>query len=128
MAEGGVDAKADAKLIVTILKKGVASRVVAATKKAGASGGTIVLARGTANKDIYLKFLGMEYEPEKEIVLTVADRNMVDTMLQTIVQEAQLDKPGNGIAMVLDLKRLIGVVHLMANFPVSQSQSPGGER
>ncbi len=128
MVEGGFATSADAKLIVTIVKKGMASKLVSATKKAGASGGTIILGRGTANKELYLKFLGMEYEPEKEIVFTIVDRAVVDDVLRVIIKEARLDKPGTGIGMVLDVKRLIGVVHLMANFPVPQNERPGGEQ
>ncbi len=50
MVESEAIADIDFKLIVTIIKKGEATRVVAASKKAGAKGGTIFYGRGTAKK------------------------------------------------------------------------------
>ncbi|MGE5551735.1 MAG: P-II family nitrogen regulator [Bacteroidota bacterium] len=85
------DLSIEYKLIITIVKRGKASQVVAATKNANAKGGTILLGRGTASKNIYLQILGMEYEPEKEIILTLVREDMVGRMLQVIREEAQLD-------------------------------------
>lgn len=103
------------KLIITIVKKGTASRVVAASKKAGAEGGTILLGRGTASKSVYLDFLGINFDPEKEIILSFVKEEVTDTVLQAITEEGQLNKPGKGIGFVLDIKGLHGIVHLMKN-------------
>lgn len=101
------------KLIITIVKKGLASRVVSSTKKAGVEGGTILLGKGTANKNIYLKFLGIDYDPEKEIILTLVKQEMVDPILEVIIRETQLDKPGKGVGFVINIKELAGICHLL---------------
>lgn len=103
------------KLIVTIVKKGTASRIVAETKKAGAEGGTILLGKGTAKKSIYLDFLGINFDPEKEIILTLADEKFVDNILQAIIDVSKLDKPGNGISFVINVNQLSGIFHIMNN-------------
>lgn len=103
------------RLIVTIVKKGIASKVVAATKKAGVGGGTIFLGRGTANKKIYLQIFGMDYDPEKEVILTLVEQEKVDMALEVITRETHLDKPGQGVAFVLRVKELSGIVHLLAS-------------
>lgn len=101
------------KLIVTIVKKGAASKIVAATKKAGAEGGTILFGKGTANKNIYLDFLGMDFEPEKEVILTFVKQEIAEDILAVITREANLNKPGKGIGFVIDIKRLTGIMHLL---------------
>ena len=113
MSESAISAEVSFKLIIAIVKKGMASRAVAAGKKAGAGGGTILLGKGTAKKSVYLDFLGMNFEPEKEIILTFVDESKADAVLQAFVDEGKLDKPGNGIAFVVNMKCLAGVCHLL---------------
>ena len=106
-------AAGNCKLIVTIVGKGEAGRVIAASKKAGARGGTILLGRGTASESVYLDLLGMNFDPEREIVLTLAGGNMVDGILQAISDEVRLNKPGTGIAFVVDVGGLVGMISLL---------------
>ncbi|TYP56115.1 P-II family nitrogen regulator [Thermosediminibacter litoriperuensis] len=100
------------KLIVTIVNKGKASKVVAAGKRAGAEGGTILLGRGTAKRS-FLDLLGINFEPEKEIILTLVKEDKVNDVLQVIIDEIKLNKPGNGIGFVINIKGLTGVIHLL---------------
>jgi len=113
MSESGFTVDESYKLIVTIVKKGIASKVVSASKKAGAEGGTIFLGRGTASKDIYLDLLGINFEPEKEIILTFVKEDKVNEVLQVISDEAKLNKPGKGVGFVLNIKGLTGIFHLL---------------
>lgn len=108
---GGIDE--NYRLIITIVKKGIASKVVAATKKAGVEGGTILMGRGTADQNLYLKFFGIDNEPEREIILTLVRHEMVDPILAVITKEAHLDKPDKGIGFVMRVKQLSGIVHLL---------------
>lgn len=103
------------QLIVTIVKKGMASKLVAATKKAGAHGGTTFYGRGTADKSTLMEFLGMDLEPEREIILTLAKTAEVDSIMQVITKEGHLDKPGCGISFVVNVKGLAGIVHWLEN-------------
>lgn len=113
MSENGQKGNSENKLIITIVKKGVASNVVSATKKAGVGGGTILFGRGTKTSKLYLQILGMDYDPEKEIILTAVGSETADSILELITQTASLNKPGNGIAFMLDIKNLLGVAHLL---------------
>lgn len=60
----------DHQLIVTIVKKGWAEKIVNAARKAGARGGTIFHGRGVGVHETK-KLLGIPIEPEKEIILTL---------------------------------------------------------
>ena len=55
----------------------------------------------------------MNFEPEKEIVLTVVSADKVEGVLQAIMDEAKLNKPGNGIGFVVNLKELTGIAHML---------------
>lgn len=99
-------------LIVTIVNKGFAEEVVDAAKKAGAEGGTIVNGRGTGIHE-NMKLFGIAIEPEKEIVLTIIDRTKSENVLIAIRNAVDLDKPGMGVAFVLQIEKTVGICHLL---------------
>lgn len=104
--------KTNHKLLVTIIKKGKASKIVKATKAVGAEGGTIVYGRGTGIHERNT-FLGIAIEPEKEMVLTLVPECRVDIVLKAIEEAGKLNEPGTGIAFVIDAKKVGGIVHLL---------------
>lgn len=57
-------------LIVTVVKKGCVEKIIEASKKAGAEGGTVIPGRGIGIHE-GKKFFGIPIEPEKEILLTL---------------------------------------------------------
>ncbi|MCH8566729.1 MAG: P-II family nitrogen regulator [Balneolales bacterium] len=98
------------KLIVTIVDKGSCQKVVKASKDAGAEGGTIIYGRGTGIHE-QTKLFSLLIEPEKEVVLTLVQQDIADKVLANIVSEAQLDKPGFGIAFMVDVEDTAGINH-----------------
>lgn len=105
----------DHKLIITIIKKGWAEKVVDAARTAGARGGTILHGRGVGVHE-QKKILGIPIEPEKEIILTLIHEDKVDDVLKAIVEAGKLNKPGTGIGFVLDVEKVIGIVGLVESF------------
>lgn len=104
----------DLILIVTIVKKGWGDKVVKASRKAGAKGGTIIFGRGTGvheNKSL----LGMLIEPEKEVVFTIAESISVDNIIDIISQEVGLNKPGQGLGFVVPLDRVFGTAQILCD-------------
>lgn len=99
-------------LIVTIVKKGHADKVVKVSRQAGASGATILHGRGSGIHE-QKKLLGIAIEPEKDIVLTVIHQDKTKAVLAAINEEGELNKPATGIAFVLELKQVAGVSHLL---------------
>lgn len=99
-------------LIVTVVNKGHSEKVVEASKKAGAEGGTIIYGRGTGIHE-QAKLFSIAIEPEKELVLTLIDREKTDDVLEILLVEAELNKPGKGIAFVLEVERTIGINHIL---------------
>ena len=103
----------DFDLIVTIVNRGFAEEVVNAAKAAGAEGGTIINGRGTGVHE-NAKLFGISIEPEKEIVLTLIDRNKTGDVLAAISHAVDLNKPGKGVAFVLEVEKTAGICHLLS--------------
>ncbi len=84
-------------LIWVILNRGYADDAMAAARKAGAGGGTVINARGTAREDDE-KFFGMHIVPEKEMLLIVVDAEKKRAVMDAIKNLECLSAPGSGIA------------------------------
>ncbi len=107
-----MDFRHEYDLIVTIVSRGFAERIVRASKEAGAEGGTIFFGRGTGIHETK-RLLGIPIEPEKEIVLTAVPRDMTEKVLSQIMEAGNLNQPGTGIAFVLELKKVAGICHIL---------------
>ena len=55
------------------------------------------------------KVFNMEIEPEKEIVLIVLKRDITEKVVSAIRDEFDIEKPGNGIMFVQDIKQVYGL-------------------
>ncbi|MFO7305902.1 MAG: P-II family nitrogen regulator [Gammaproteobacteria bacterium] len=100
------------RLIVSIVRRGWGDTVLEASMKAGAHGGTVVFGRGIGRNEQQRVF-GIQIEPEKEIVLTVVPQDIVNTVLEAITTAAELTVPGHGLAFVVPVEAVAGVVHLV---------------
>lgn len=85
------------QMITIIVNKGFADDAMAAARKAGAGGGTIMNARGTA-KPGDETFFGMEIVPEKDMIMIVAENSKVQAILDAVRELPCLAQPGSGIA------------------------------
>lgn len=102
--------KNDYQLIITIVEKGNAEEVIECAKRGGAEGGTILTGRGAGIHDT-AKILGILIEPEKEVVLTLIEKEKTDTVLEAIVNGMELERPGRGIAFVINVPKVAGIMH-----------------
>lgn len=102
-------------LIVTIVNKGLAEDVTAAAKKAGAQGGTVLSGRGQGIHE-QAKLFGIIIEPEKDVILTLIDKNRTDSVLDAIASAVNLDEPSKGIAFVLDVEKTAGINHPLKGY------------
>lgn len=99
-------------LIVTIVNKGHSDPVVAASRRAGAEGGTVLHGRGTGIREMK-SILGIAIEPEKDIVLTLVRADISRTVLAAIVEAGNLEQPGTGIAFLMPVAGVAGICHLI---------------
>ncbi len=94
------------KLISVIVNSGYAEDVMAAARKAGASGGTIINARGTGTEDD-VKFFGITLIPEKEMLLIIAEQDKVDDIYEKISEVPTLAEPGGGIFYSINVEKFV---------------------
>jgi nitrogen regulatory protein PII len=52
-------------------------------------------------------------EPEKEIILTAVPPEITEKVLSAVIEAGKLNRPGTGIAFVIELKKVVGICHLM---------------
>ena len=70
---------------------------MAAARKAGAPGGTILKARGTASGED-AQFFGLTLFPEKEVLLMLVPGDKAEAVRQAVKEADCLKNPGMGIA------------------------------
>lgn len=84
------------QMVNVIVNKGYAEDAMAAARKAGAGGGTIINARGTA-KEGDAKFFGMEIVPEKDMLMILVPADKKDDIVNAITALPCFAKAGSGI-------------------------------
>ncbi|MEM5788882.1 MAG: P-II family nitrogen regulator [Syntrophobacteraceae bacterium] len=107
-----MDSRPKYDLIVTIVNRGYADKAMKASKEAGAEGGTIFFGRGAGIHETK-RLLGIPIEPEKEIVLTAVPEEITEKVLAAIIDAVNLNRPGTGVAFVIELKKVAGICHLL---------------
>lgn len=93
-------------LLTVIVNHGYADDVMAEARKAGASGGTILNARGTGREED-VKFFGITLVPEKEMLMIVAENGKADAILEAIRKIPNLTEPGGGIVYAMNVEKFI---------------------
>lgn len=84
------------QMINVIVNKGYAEDAMAAARKAGAGGGTIISARGTA-KEGDAAFFGMTIVPEKDMLMILVPSDKKDAIVNAITELPCFDQAGSGI-------------------------------
>ena len=96
------------ELIICIVNNGFSDTVMEAAKDAGARGGTVLNARGTANKEAE-SFFHIAIQPEKEVVMILVPLNVKDAVLHALYEKVGLDTMGQGIAFALPVDNVVGL-------------------
>ncbi|MCR5787029.1 MAG: hypothetical protein K6G28_04945 [Acholeplasmatales bacterium] len=100
--------KSKYELILVIVNVGFAESVMDAARSAGARGGTVINARGTAKEEMLSRFK-VFMTPEKEIVLILAVKNIKEKILKVIYKQCGLNSEAHGIAFTLPVDETVGL-------------------
>ena len=97
------------EVINVIVNKGYAEDAMAAARKAGAGGGTIINARGTAREGDST-FFGVEIVPEKEMLMILVPQEKRAAIQQAVSELSCFAKAGSGIIFSNEAKdfKLLG--------------------
>ena len=96
------------EIVFCIVNNGFSDVVMDAAKEYGAKGGTVLHARGTANKEAE-KIFNITVQPEKEIVMILIPSDIKDNILHAIYKQVGLKTPGQGIAFTLPVDDVVGL-------------------
>ena len=92
------------ELVICIVNAGFSQNVMEAARAAGARGGTILRARGSANPES-AEFFNITVQPDKEMVMILVDAGIKDEVLKTVYKSAGLGAEAQGIAFSLPVSR-----------------------
>ena len=100
------------ELITCVIQRGKGDKVAKAALDAGAGGATIFFGRGMGLRE-RLGLLGLAIVPEKEVIMIVSKHEDTPVIFEAIVKAAKLDVPGMGIAYVIPILSVAGLVPLV---------------
>jgi len=95
-------------LIVSIVNHGYTDDLMNTAREAGARGGTVLHARGTAHEGP-VKFFGISVQDEKEIILILAENNKKVPIMQAISENYGLNTDAHGLIFSLPVDNVIGL-------------------
>jgi nitrogen regulatory protein PII len=96
------------EMIVCIVNAGFSGEVMDIARREGATGGTIIHARGTANPNAEKEFQ-ITINPEKDMIILTVKTEIKDNILKAIYNEAGLGSDANGVAFSLPVTNVVGI-------------------
>lgn len=96
------------EVIFCIVNAGFSSVVMDAARQSGAQGGTVIRARGTANKEAE-SYFNITIQPDKEIVMILVQASIKDAVLHSLYRNVGLNTAGQGIAFSVPADRVVGL-------------------
>mgnify|MGYP000873572232 FL=1 len=51
----------------------------------------------------------MDIEPEKEMVMIISNVDVTESIVLSIREKLEIDKPGNGIVFIQDVNKVYGI-------------------
>lgn len=96
------------ELIYVILNEGHSDEVMHAARSAGATGGTVMVGKGTGSKETG-QFLGISLASEKDVVLIVSEAAKKAGIMKAIVEQAGPQTPAGAICFSLPVTQVAGL-------------------
>ena len=95
-------------LIISIVNQGYSDELMNTAREAGATGGTVLNARGQAHEGA-VKFFGISVQDEKEMILTLTSREKKVSIMRAICEAHGLNSNAQGIVFSLPVDNVMGL-------------------
>ena len=102
------DLNTDHELICIILNEGYSDVVMDAARPAGAAGGTVLAGKGTGARASE-KFLGIALASEKDVLLTVVEKEKKAAIMKAVMEKAGPGTPAGAICFSLPVTAVEGL-------------------
>ncbi len=112
------------KLIIAMTKTTETDQVIDAAKDAGATGATVVPARGTGIREAK-SFFGLTLDTQTDVVLMLLEESLVEPVLAAVDKSGRLKEPGGGIALVLGVDQVVGLESQLKHFRREAAKQDG---
>lgn len=103
------------KLIVASIKRDLTDKVVDTAREAGATGATIIPARGSGSRT-EKTFFGLTIEGPTDVVLFVVEEHVSDDILLALTEKCSIQEPGVGMAFSVAIEEVAGIESQMKKF------------
>ena len=94
--------------IVSIVNQGYSDEFMNTAREAGASGGTVINARGQAHEGA-VKFFGISVQDEKEMILILTSRDKKVNIMRAVCEAHGLNSKAQGIVFSLPVDSVMGL-------------------
>lgn len=95
-------------LIITIVLEGHLEQVMAAAKRVGVQGGTVIRGIGLGDKSA-VKFFGFEIEPGRELILNLVDSSIKTKVMEEITKTVGVNTSGKGVCLAISVDSVMGM-------------------
>jgi nitrogen regulatory protein PII len=112
--EGGAAMAAEPKteitndLIIAIINHGYSEEFMTTAREAGATGGTVLNARGLSHEGP-VKFFGVSVQDEKEIIIILSNREKKVPIMQAVSKACGLTSKAEGLVFSLPVDSVLGL-------------------
>ena len=99
----------DIELIVVIVERGKADKIIKKAREAGAKGATVFYGRGTGTRDV-AHWIGRNIDQAKEVILILTETgDREKAIMEAVIKAGKIKEPGTGVAFTLPVKHLFGL-------------------
>jgi nitrogen regulatory protein PII len=92
------------KALYIIVNAGFSNEAVEIARGCGASGATIVNARGTGQQ--FKSLLGNAFESEKELILSLVSESIADKIMAAIKERIGINTPSHGLCYTMPVDKM----------------------
>ena len=105
-AQKNLSPKFDKELLLVIANRGYVDNVMQVAREAGATGGTVIHARGTGAGDSE-KFFGVTVGSEKEMIFIVTEKEKRNVIMQAIMKKAGASSKAGSVIFSLPVTEIL---------------------
>ena len=95
-------------LIISVVNQGYSDEFMNTARAAGATGGTVISARGQAHEGA-VKFFGVSVQDEKEVIIILTNREQKVPIMRAVCEAHGLNSKAEGIVFSLPVDHVMGL-------------------
>ena len=99
--------KANIKSLFIIVNAGYSDEVVGIARALGATGATILQARGEGSRHEVV--MGITVDAEKEMILCLVTEQVADKIMAAVKERAGIKTPAHGVCFTMPVDKIMGI-------------------